>query len=97
MTLEELRLEAGRHNHVLVPYGDIIIREAAALFGDTWYLEKMGPILHHCPGITPAAYWELTVAEHTHLALWIHRSFESQVDLIATPDQVGEEGTGGGA
>lgn len=55
----------------LIPAGDLKIREVATKVGDTYYLEMMGPILNACPGIRYVDYWELTVAEHTHLIHWI--------------------------
>lgn len=59
--------------NIEIPISDLAIREAGehATDGDLFYLQTMAPILHYCPGITPDAYWNLTVAEHQFIVDWI--------------------------
>lgn len=59
--------------NIQIPISDLSIREAAehADDGDLLYLQTMAPILHYCPGITPDAYWELSVAEHSFIVAWL--------------------------
>jgi len=57
---------------VEIPISDITIEEAARLASDgkTFYIATMPKVLATFPSITPAAYWELSVAEHTALIDW---------------------------
>jgi len=63
-TTEQIPVESA---HARIPISELAIREAAGLAADrdAHYLATMAAVLHYCPSISPDAYWELTVAEHT--------------------------------